>query len=192
MCEQKLSEEFFKNFFMRHIFAREKFESSNTLPEKHADTANSCFTSSFLCVFNHLCFFRIVYRIGNDEFRTEIFFFDLALSIKGFHADFCGIDQNIRLGNSSFQSSIVREICNRNFAFEISSCNFFYSMFSIGKEFIFTVENSDFSSAIQSSLAGNSRSCTTSTEKDDFLARNIDTIFTEIVDKANTIGIVPD
>ena len=60
---------------MRHIFASEEFESSNALPEKHADTANSGFAASFLCVFDHLCFFRVIYRIGYDEFRTEVFFF---------------------------------------------------------------------------------------------------------------------
>ena len=65
-------------------------------------------------------------------------------------------------------------------------------MFCIGEKFVFAVENSDFSSAIQSSLAGNSRSRTASTEKDDFLARNVDAIFAEIVDKANAIGVVTD
>ena len=92
MYEKKLSKEFFKDFFVRHIFASEEFESSNALPEKHADTANSSFAASFLCVFNHLCFFRVIYRIGYDEFRTEVFFFDQALAIEGFHADFRSID----------------------------------------------------------------------------------------------------
>ena len=46
------SKKFFFYFFVRHILARIQFKRRHALPQQHADTADSSFTSCLLCFFD--------------------------------------------------------------------------------------------------------------------------------------------
>ena len=76
---------------------------------------------------------------------------------------------------------------------ERSAAVIFSTVFSaLAKKFVFPVEDGNFSCAIEGSLAGNGRSGTAGTEEDDFFTLDVNPIFVEVMDEADTVRIIAD
>ena len=82
--------------------------SCNSLPQKHALSADGLCTAGFSCFPEEFCFFRIVYNIAYYQIRTEYGFVRNQGNIfMRFHPCHCSVYQNICFCDLFFQFVLI-------------------------------------------------------------------------------------